>query len=377
MRVLLGGGGTGGHVYPSLAVLEALRQPPHNLGATDVLYVGSGTRAEAQLAPRAGVAFQPVATGAVVERGPLALVGSALRNLQGVVQTLGIIGRFKPDVVFVTGGYISVPVVLAAALRHVPSVVCLPDARAGMAVRFLARFADRITVSAVSAAAAFPPSKAVVTGYPVRAEFGRLDRQAARARLGLGDSDKLLLVMGGSLGARGINRAIAGQLTELLRLCPIIQVSGPQDEPWLRDLAAGLPPELAARYHLHAYLHEGVADTMAAADLAVCRSGASVMGELPAAALPAVLVPYPHAGEHQRANAEVLSGAGGALLLGEADIDRLPSLLGELLGDERRLAGMREALRGLARPNAAAAIADLLAALAAGRTTTATEVAAR
>jgi len=365
MRVILGGGGTGGHVYPALAVLEALRRPPYSLGPDDVLYAGSANRAEAQLAPRAGVAFEALTTGAVVERGPLRLIGSAFRNVAGVWQACGVIRRFRPDVVFVTGGYVSVPLVLAAALCHVPSVVCLPDAKPGLAVRFLARFARRVTVSALPVAAAFAPGKAAVTGYPVRAEFAAVDRPAARQRLGLTPDDRLLLVMGGSLGARGINRAIGQHLATLLPLCRVLHVSGPDDAAWLEEMRESLPEDLRGRYAVHAYLHHGVAETMAAADLGVFRAGASVLGELPAAGLPAVLVPYPHAGAHQRYNAGLLVAENAAVLLDEADIERLPAVVTGLLCDLPRLQAMRARLASLAKPQAAAAIAALLADLAA------------
>lgn len=365
MRLLLGGGGTGGHVYPALAVLEALRLARYVADDRDVLYVGDAGRAEAGLTARVGIPFRGIATGAVLGRGPLALAGSLVRNIRGLVQCLGIISSFRPDAVFVTGGYVSVPLVLAARLRHIPSVVCLPDAAPGLAVRFLARFATHVTVSDPAAAGLLPAAKVVVTGYPVRQGFQSLDRATARERLGLTDDDRLLLVMGGSLGARAINRAVAGSLGELLSLCRILHVSGESDAAWLAEVRNGLPVELQPRYSVQPYLHEGVAETMAAADLAVCRAGASVLGELPAAGLPAVLVPYPLAGAHQRANAQLLAKHGAAVVLEEPDIARLPALLRELIADAPRLADLRHKATAIAQPQAAAAIAALLVRLAA------------
>lgn len=367
MRIVLGGGGTGGHVYPALAVLEALRQPPFHVADGDVLYVGDGRRAEAALAARAGVPFQAIATGAVAERGPLARALSLARNAIGLAQSLAALHRFRPDAVFATGGYVSVPLIVAAWLLRVPSVVCLPDAAPGLAVRFLARFATAITVSDPASARALPGRKVHVTGYPVRPEFADVDRQASRRRLGIAPEAKVLLVMGGSLGARPINRAVARSLPDLLAACCIIHVSGPSDAAWLKDLRSGLPPDLQARYHLHPYLHAGVAEAMAAADLAVCRAGASVLGELPASGLPAVLVPYPLAGAHQRANARLLAERGAAVVLDEVAVARLPSLVLSLLKDEPQLAAMSERLRTLARPHAAKEIAGLLGELAARR----------
>ncbi len=365
MRLIVSGGGTGGHVYPALAVLEVLGRPPYNVAPEDVLYLGVPGRAEADLVPRAGYPFVPIASGAVRGRSPLQVAASAGRLMAGTQQALGLVRRFRPDAVFATGGYVSVPVVLAGWLARTPVLLLLPDAEPGLAVRFLARFANTVAVSTPQRA--LPATKVVVTGYPVRSGFGAIPRAEACARWGLDPALPVLLVLGGSLGAHAVNGAIAGGLSRLLEVCQVIHVSGRDDTPWLQDRAADLSPQQRARYILRPYVHQGMAEAMAAADLAICRAGASILGELPVSGLPAVLVPYPHAGEHQLANARYLVDAGAALLITEdRSRDLVPAVM-RLLGDRLLLEAMRARAAALARPDAAGQIASLLAALAARR----------
>ena len=174
----------------------------------------------------------------------------------------------------------------------------------------------------------------------------------------------MLFISGGSTGAQRINRAIAAEISGLLELCEVVHISGPGDEPWLREIKEGLPVALRDRYHLYGYLHDEMPWAMAAADLALCRSGASVIGELPALGLPAVLVPLPLAGAHQRTNARYLEKHGAAAILEEDSLGDLLPVVGSLLHDERRLREMRDAARQLARPNAAARIANVIMELA-------------
>jgi UDP-N-acetylglucosamine--N-acetylmuramyl-(pentapeptide) pyrophosphoryl-undecaprenol N-acetylglucosamine transferase len=198
----------------------------------------------------------------------------------------------------------------------------------------------------------------------VREEFWKANRQDGRKRLGLHPDEKVLFVFGASQGAHSINRAIASELHALLQLCEVVHLSGRTDENWLREIRDGLPDELRPRYHLYGYLHEEVPWAMAAADLAICRSGASTLGELPAVALPAILVPYPYAGGHQRINARYLERHGAATVLDDEDLGKMLPRVGELLHNEQRLRSMREAARRLARPDAASRIAGILFELA-------------
>jgi undecaprenyldiphospho-muramoylpentapeptide beta-N-acetylglucosaminyltransferase len=359
MHVWIAGGGTGGHVYPGLVVLQALRAG----GPVDPLYVGGTGSAEEELARRAGVPFVGVPAGGLHGLAPWRAARNLVKLMQGVLAALRLAGRRRPQALFVTGGYASVPVALAAWLKRVPILVYLPDIEPGLAVRFIARLATRVALTTEQSRAFFPPHKSVVTGYPVRPELTLWERTAARGALGLEAERPVLLVYGGSHGARSINQATVRALTTLLEETQVVHVTGHLDWPWVAEQAGRLPAALRAAYHPFEYLHE-MGAALAAADLAVSRAGASVLGELPAVGLPAVLVPYPHAWRYQRVNAEWLVSRGAAVLLTDERLEQelTPTVLG-LLRDPERLAAMRRRMQALARPDAAQGLAAQLRSL--------------
>ena len=364
MRLALSGGGTGGHVYPALSIAGAVERvlPPGD--RLDLLYVGSASRAEREIIQHAGIQMRSVAAAPMRGRMPWEMAANAVKIGAGMAQARCILHDFRPQAVLSTGGYVSVPVALAARAARIPLALYLPDLYPGWAVRATARLAQRVAVTAVESLRRLPGSKCIVTGYPVRQEFWLADRAGGRRRLGLDPEEKVLFVIGASQGAHSINQAIAADLSSLLELCEVVHVSGQSDEPWLAEIRDALPDKIRPRYHLFGYLHEEIPWAMAAADLAVCRSGASVLGELPAVGLAAVLVPYPYAGGHQRVNARYLERNGAAAVLDDDDLDGLLPLVGELLHDERRLQKMREAAHRLARPDSAHHIAGILLELA-------------
>lgn len=364
MRLVLSGGGTGGHVYPALTVAGAVREQLPAGEALDLLYVGTLAGNESQIVERAAVPFRDVSAAPIRGRLPWQMAANAAKIAAGARQARKILGDFAPQVVLSTGGYASIPVALAARGKKVPLAVYLPDLSPGWAVRAIAKLAQRVAATAVESLRRLPSDKTIVTGYPVRREFYEADRSSGRERLGLGPEEKVLFISGGSTGAQRINRAVASEISGLLELCEVVHVSGPGDEAWLREIKEGLPNGLGKRYHLHGYMHDEMPWAMAAADLAVCRSGASVIGELPALGLPAVLVPLPLAGAHQRINARYLEKHGAATILEEESLDDVLPVVGSLLHDEERLREMRDASRRLARPNAAARIASIIMELA-------------
>lgn len=397
MRVLLSGGGTGGHVYPVLAVIDALKsRPPYHRaqngasgtagvetqqGASstrldpsssgpsagpgrhaEFLWVGSHAGVEADVAPRAGIPFAAIDVAGLRGMAALQLARNVVLLMRGTQQAYRIIGRFQPDVVFVTGGYVSAPVVLAGRARRIPIVIYLPDIVPGMAIRSLAQLAARVAVSFEESRQYLPQAKVVVTGYPVRRELFSVDRATARQNLGLDPHVRAVLVFGGSRGARRINRAVAAALEELLSVGQVIHVAGRLDIADMEKRRAALPAALKSRYHLFAYLYEEMIEALAAADLVVSRAGAATLGEFPAIGVPAVVVPYPHAGAHQAENAAVLAKAGGAIVIPDAELtgEHLAKTVRQLLADEARLAVMRTNMRRLARPDAAWRIAEML-----------------
>ncbi len=320
-------------------------------------YVGEAGGIEDQLAARAGIPFKAIATGQVRGRGLVAAGRSLLRMMRGAAQCRAVIRDFRPHVTFVTGGYVAAPAVWASWRAGVPVLIYLPDLTPGQAIRLTSRLAARVAVSFPEVARYFP-GKAVVTGYPVRQALLRADKAAARQALGLSDQDPVLLVFGGSRGARSINRALTAALPLLLARCQVVHVSGQLDWPWVQEMAGRLPDELRGRYHPYAYLHDEMVQALAAADLVVARAGASTLGEFPVCGLPSILVPYPFAGQHQEANAAYLARRGAALIIRDAELGQqlAPAALHLLDAPEERRA-MAQAAAQLARPDAARNIA--------------------
>jgi UDP-N-acetylglucosamine--N-acetylmuramyl-(pentapeptide) pyrophosphoryl-undecaprenol N-acetylglucosamine transferase len=364
MRLALSGGGTGGHVYPALSIAGALEHELRSREKLEVLYVGSADGAESDLVKRAGFPFQSISAAPIRGRMPWEMAINGAKIGAGMRQARTLLRDFAPHVVLSTGGYASFPVALAARSRKIPVALYLPDLYPGWAVRAIARLAQRVAVTAVESLRRLPSAKSVVTGYPVREEFWQANRAGGRERLGLDPEEKVLFVTGASQGAHSINQAVASELSALLQLCEVIHLCGHTDEPWLQEIRNGLPDEQRARYHLYGYMHDDIPWAMAAADVALCRSGASVIGELPSVGLPAILVPYPYAGGHQRLNARYMEKNGAAIVLDDSELDNLLPPVGELLHDEERLRRMREASRRMARPNAASRIARVLLELA-------------
>ena len=364
MRLALCGGGTGGHVYPALSIVTALERELPTGEKLQPLYLGSREGAEATLVEEANIPLRPISSGPIRGRKPWELARNSGRMAVGVAQARKALSELDAEALLSTGGYASFPVALAARSRGIPIAVYLPDVYPGWAVRAIARLARRIAVTAPETLRKLPDGKAVVTGYPVREEFWQANRSEGRQRLGLDPEEKVLLVAGASQGAHSINQAVAGNLRGLLELCELVHVSGHADEAWLAGLAKQLPAKLRSRYHPFGYMKKEFPWAMAAADLALCRAGASVLGELPAVGLPAVLVPYPYAGAHQRLNARHLEDNGAAAILDERDLGSMLSVVGGLLHDDARLDAMRQASRRLARPEAASNIARLILDLA-------------
>ncbi len=352
-------------MYPALAVLEALGHD-----AQPVLWVGGQGGMEAGLvqraAPRFAITFAAIPAAGVHGVGWRAMPRNLTLLAQGVLASRRLLRTFKPDVLFFTGGYVAAP--MAVASRGLPSLLYVPDIEPGLALGFMARFASRVAVTAEDSRAFFSrnASKVTVTGYPVRADLNTWSPESARAHFDLDDQKPVLLVFGGSKGARSINQAVTAQLPQLLGLAQVIHITGQLDWNAVDNARAALPSELKARYHAFPYLHEDMGAALACASLCVSRSGASSLGELPLFGLPAILVPYPYAWRYQKVNADYLVRQGAAILLEDAALnDRLVSTVQALFGQPARLQSMASAMHAQARPQAAAQIAGLLKELAA------------
>jgi len=294
-----------------------------------------------------------------------------IRLAVSVPQAAAILARERPAAVFTTGGYVAVPVLLAAAPLRIPVVMWDGNVIPGRAVRATARLADALAVSfdatCRALATAAPGRPCYVTGTPIR-DVGAIDSEAARARMDVGPGERVLLIFGGSQAVRRFNAAVAEALPRLVERVTVIHVTG--DEGYAAALAGreGLSEPVRRRYRPYPFLRDEMLAALAAADLVVGRAGSSTLAEVSAMGLPMVVVPYPHAAGHQRANAASLVEAGAARLIDDEAFDAETLLeAASLLDDPRAHAEMSAAARSLGRPGAADAVAELVLAAAAGK----------
>ena len=384
IKILVTGGGTGGHVSPALAVIQTLQELASQEKAAgaawtpEFRYVGSRNGVEQGLVEAAGIPFAGVQSGklrrASTLRGLLTLknLADAFRVPVGIGQAIGEVRRFRPDVVLATGGYVSVPPVVAAWLLRCPVLIHEQTVQIGLANQIAARFASRIALTFEGAASELPPGlrrKTFVSGNPVRAAIFGGDAGQAVRRFGFDPADAVptVYVTGGALGASAINRAVEAALPDLLALCRVIHQCGKPDGDRLAGVQAALPESLKKRYAVVPFVGAEIADIFALADLVVGRSGAGTVTEVAALGKPALFIPLvPTGGDEQTRNACRSVGAGAARLLPGRELDgpRLLSEVAALLSDPARLAAMGAAARTLATPNAARDIAEAVLALA-------------
>ncbi len=373
MRILVSGGGTGGHIYPALAVARELQRRYD----AELLFLGDINGLETKIVPAAGIPFVGITAGKLrryLSSGTLTDLG---RIPKGVLQAIGHVRRFKPDAAFTSGGYVSVPAGLAARLTGVPLVMHQQDVPPNLANRLLTPLATRISVSFPDSLRYFPKDRTSLAGNPVRAEvLAMADASGAsgatyRPQFGLDYALPVLLVTGGSQGARRLNRVIVEGLPRLLPRCQILHVSGEYTFEETRAAAErqlAATPELRSRYALFAYLKDEMPMALAASDIVLCRSGAATLAELAVIGRPSILVPLPpgFTGSPQQVNAEMFVRAKAAemILDRRLTVDRLLGALLPLLGDTTRRIAMGTAARELGLPNAAVQLADSVAWLA-------------
>lgn len=316
---------------------------------------------EETIIPRAGLPMLSVPAGGLHGVGLMKAIRGLREQIRGYRVALRYLKEQRPSAVFTTGGYLAGPVTLAARAQRVPILLYVPDVEPAQSVVFVARYARRIGVTVEDSRAFLPAEKVVVTGYPLRKDLMRWTRAEGRAALNLDPRMPVLLVYGGSRGARSLNRALQKNLTALLELTQIVHLSGELDWPEVAAALEALTPAQQARYHAFAYLHEEMGAALAAADLVVARAGASILGEVPYFGLPALLVPYPYAWRYQKVNAQWLESRGAAQLVRDEDLaEELLPRVEMLLRDEQQRARMAEAARTLAQPQAAHTLAQML-----------------
>lgn len=374
MRVAIAGGGTGGHVFPALCVARELR------AGADLLWFGQADSLEQRTAAADDIPFAAVAVGKLRRaRNPLRMVSRAnavdmARVPVGVVQAVRGLRCYAPGVVLTTGGYVAVPVGVAAGVLRIPLVVHEQTVGLGLANRVLTRVATAVAVTSEATLAVLPPraaARAVVTGNPVRQSVLAGNSSAALDRFGPGFDRSLptVLVTGGAQGAHQINTAIGEVLESLLVQANVIHQAGAAELTELQRRVTALPGELAGRYFVTDFIDgAGMADALALAEVVVCRAGAGTIAELTALGKPAVLIPLSSsaAGEQGRA-ARLLAEAGAAITVsGTVNGEKVGAAVAELLSDPDARVRLGKAARELGRPDAGRRLAALVRTAAAG-----------
>lgn len=359
LRIVFAGGGTGGHIFPALAIADALRvlRP-----GTEMLFIGTRDKIEARVVPRAGYRFESIWISGFQRR-------FALRNLLfpfkvgvSLMQSFVCLRQFRPHVAVGTGGYVSGPVLWMASVLGVPVVLHESNSTPGVATQLMAQRAQIVFTAFAETASKLRRSDHVrLVGTPVRQASGRVSRDLALKRFALEPNRKTLLVLGGSLGAVSINQAVLAVLDQLLQegIQLVWQTGRFQDAAIQKAVGTRKVGWVGPFIDEMDYAY-------AAADLAVCRAGAATVAELTATGTAALLVPYPRAtDDHQTTNAQAMEQAGAALMIRDSDLTRsLFPAVAQLMADEERRAAMREASLRLARADAARVIATAVAELA-------------
>ncbi len=370
LRLVIAGGGTGGHVLPAVAVVEEIRRRELPV---EVLWIGGHTGVERGIAEANSIPFTAIQTGKLRRYFALKTFTDIARIPIGIGQGFAKLRAFRPDVIFSTGGAVSFPTVFAGS-RLAPILTHEQTAQIGVSNKMASRFADVFAVAFEETAtlARQRHHRVVVTGNPTRSSILGGSRKAGLARYGFSADLPVLYVTGGAQGATPINRRLEPLLPELLNDVQILHQAGPaaaenDDVRRMREVQATWPEELRRRYHVEEFIREEIADVYAMSSLVLARAGAGTVAELARIGLPSILLPLPGTwGDEQRKNAELLEHAGGATVLRQADTT--PEVLREeilkLVRDPERLSAMGAAASSIGEPNAAANLLDQLLILA-------------
>jgi UDP-N-acetylglucosamine--N-acetylmuramyl-(pentapeptide) pyrophosphoryl-undecaprenol N-acetylglucosamine transferase len=365
-RVLIAAGGTGGHVFPGLALARTLKELEP---AAEVRFAGTSRGIENQAVPAAGFPLDLLPVLPLSRRLALETVLAPFAAVTGTLAAWRLLRRHRIEAVAGMGGYVTLPVAVAARLAGVPVVLHEQNAVPGIANRLAARFARKVALGLAEAAGAFPAGKTVTIGNPVRPELARLDRnrlrEVGRKQLGLDPDRPTLFVFGGSQGARHLNQAVIAATPHWPRpeRVQVLHACGRRDEAEVREgWRAAAPGQRGLQVRIQPFV-ERMDLAYAACDLALTRSGAMTVAELTAAGVPAIMVPLPHAtADHQAANARAVAAGGGAVVVRDEDLtgERLAATAAPLLEDPERLAKMSVAMASLACPAAGQELAALL-----------------
>jgi len=356
LRVIISGGGTGGHIYPALAIAQGIR---NRFEKSDILYVGTKEGLESDIVPKAGYFFRSIDGCGFDRKLSFNIVKTVLKSSKGFLQSMNILRSFKPDLVIGTGGYVCVPVVMAAVVMRIPTLIHEQNALPGMANRFLSRFVDLVAVTFEYSVKYFVnQNKVRVTGLPLRPDVFCINKKKSYLDFKLNPNIPVLLVFGGSRGARSINMAMLEviQRWQHNKEIQLIHVTGKSEyDAYKKELVnRGIKLDCIENIKIVPYLYN-MPEVLAVADLVVCRAGATTIAEITAMGLPSILIPYPYAaGNHQELNARILEKKGAAVVIRDAELSGklLMEQIEKLFLSKKVMKDMAKASLKLGKPKA-------------------------
>ncbi|MFC0558700.1 undecaprenyldiphospho-muramoylpentapeptide beta-N-acetylglucosaminyltransferase [Halalkalibacter alkalisediminis] len=317
MRVVVSGGGTGGHIYPAMSLIKEIKRKHAD---AEILYIGTETGLEADIVPREGIPFETIRISGFKRKLSLENVKTVTRFIMGTQRAKKLIKQFKPDVVIGTGGYVCGPVVYAAAKLKIPTVIHEQNSVPGLTNKFLSRYVDRVAICFDEAKSFFPEKKVVFTGNPRASDVLNIDREAGRSSLGLNPTKRTVLIVGGSRGARPINDAFSSVLDKWAKQnYQVVYVTGAvhYDAVMEKVKAVDQSPNIIIKPFIH-----NMPDVLGAVDLIVARAGATTLAEITALGLPSILIPSPYVtNNHQEKNALSLKTNGAAIVRKEQEMN--------------------------------------------------------
>jgi len=354
---MIAGGGTGGHLFPGLALAEEFRKRE---AKTEIMFVGTEHGIEAKIIPREGYPIRFLRAEGIVGKSFTKKIMAIVKIVLSLLDARGILLAVKPDIVIGVGGYASGAIVLMASLRSIPTLIHEQNSVPGTTNRILGRFVDRVCVTYQEGMPVFPMGKTFLTGNPIRLKILRGDRESAYRLFSLDKRLFTVFIFGGSSGAGSINRTVIDALNHLGDLRDSIQFlhqTGDKDFQGIRDAyrKAGMKGTVAP------FIYQ-MAEAYAAADVVISRAGATTLAELTALGKPAILIPYPHAaGRHQEFNAMKLRDMGAAQVVLDHEMsgELIAKQIREMYGDAQGLKEMQKASRGLGTPDACGRIVDI------------------
>ncbi len=358
MKIIVSGGGTGGHVYPALALIRTIKEKHPD---TTFLYIGTERGLESNIIRRENIPFEAVEITGFRRSLSFENIKTVIRFLKGVKRSKQIINEFKPDAVIGTGGYVSAPVVYAAAKKKIPAVIHEQNSVPGLTNKFLSKYVQKVAICFDAAKEFFPAQKVILTGNPRASEVVGKKSRGELIKLGLKENIPTALITGGSRGARPINEAVIKSLAQLTnKPYQVVYITG---EVHFEDVKKeveliGASPNVAVVPFIH-----NMEEVLTEIDVVVGRAGATSLAEITALGIPSILIPSPYVtNNHQEKNATVLTSAGAAIMLQEKDLSsqRLMDALDEILMDDKKRQNMSEASKKLGMPDASDRLYDAL-----------------